>query len=123
MIVDGTHVDLEGSAFSGSYTSGGSLVPNGTVGLTLAGSAVQIQANGITPAPWRQSQVVAQGDLRAAHGSTYICVQSGTTASSGTGPTGTANGQGDGSASWDYVGAGATVSIQWQVCKLEVFSN
>lgn len=120
-VVDSMHIDLQGSTFSGTYTSGGTVTPQACVAATFIGTNVMLQATGLTPAPWEQSQTVRKWDFRVANGNIYVCSTAGTTAVTGTGPSGTGNAIGDGSAAWDYVGAvSAGVTVNWTVTKLEV---
>lgn len=122
---DSTHIDLQGSAFAGSYTSGGTAVPQAASGVALVGGTnIQFQATGITPANWIQSQAVKKNDLRVANANVYICTAQGTTAATGAGPSGTGTGISDGTSTWDWAAtASAGITVVWTVCKLEVFSG
>src|SRR5258708_2004563 len=95
----------------------------GAIGLVLAGNSVQVQATGLLAAPRLVSQSVAGHALRYPKGATYIGGTAGRRASGGSGPTGTANGQTDGTATFDWVCAGNAVPVTWTVCRLDVFSN
>ena len=59
-------------------------------------------AAGATPA-WVVSHAYAAGVVVVANGNYYTCTTGGTSASSGTGPTGTGTGITDGSAVWSYL--------------------
>ena len=58
------------------------------------------------------NQAVTVGMLCYANGNTYKCSTAGTTASTGTGPSGTTAGIADGTAAWDYVGAGKLYDVE-----------
>ena len=121
-VIDGNHLDLRGSTFTNAYSGpAGTLIVNGCTIFTLAASTVRVQAVGITPAKWIQSEGVVLYDLRydATSGQTYMCSQAGTTSNSGTGPTGTGSGIVDGTAHWDWLQAGQGCPITWTVVKLE----
>ncbi len=121
-VIDATHLDLRGSAFVHSYTTGGTVTVNGVMAATLSGNNVQIVATGITAAPWLKSEAVHTFDVRSNVNGTYMCSTPGTTASSGTGPSGTGTAISDGSALWSYVGSGTSVPILW-TCFLETYPS
>lgn len=57
----------------------------------------------MTGAAWAINTAVTLGLRNVAGGKVYVCSQAGTTASSGSGPTGTGTNITDGTAKWDYV--------------------
>ncbi|CAE6746611.1 hypothetical protein R69619_02727 [Paraburkholderia nemoris] len=62
---------------------------------------------------WVKSTAYAVGALVSAGGNTYQCATAGTSASSGSGPTGTGSGIADGTAVWNYLyGTGSVSNIQ-----------
>lgn len=68
---------------------------------------------------WIASNVTAVGQYCTNGGNTYVCVTAGTTAASG-GPTGTGSGIVDGTAHWNYVGAGQLFDILMGNCNVQV---
>lgn len=62
--------------------------------------------------PWYPSTVVAVGQYVTNGGNTYVYTTAGTTASTGSGPTGTGTSITDGTAVAQYVGAGITTDGQ-----------
>ncbi len=114
-VINGTHLDLQGSALVRAGADSGSVVPSGAVGVSLGAASVSIVANGIQPARWLQSQAVTGFDVRwdSTSNRTYVCVTAGTTSNAGTGPSGTGTGIVDGTAHWDYAFAGRQCPIVW----------
>ncbi len=121
-VVDSAHLDLRGSAFAGTYTSGGTVTVHGCAGPVIVGNTLQVQAVGIKPPAWIQGESVTFGAVRYAAGSgnTYIYLGSGTTLGSGSGPTGTTTGT-DNGIPYEWVQAGQGVGITWDVELAEVF--
>lgn len=117
--VDSTHVDLVGSTFAGTYTSGGTITIGGVVSQGIAiGNTAQIQASGILPAPWVSGESFSvPGAVRydSVSGNTYIYTGTGTTSSR---PTGTTSGS-DGGLTYDFLAVGQHCPITWQVTDLE----
>lgn len=111
-IPDSTHIVLRGSVWTGALVSGGTVTPNGAIGLSLTSNAVQVVATGITAAPWMASEGVHGGDLRSNANGVYAYTDPGTTSGSGPGPSGTTTGT-DGTAPYIYVGP-VTPTITWQ---------
>jgi hypothetical protein len=60
---------------------------------------------GGTRASWATSTAYTAGQVVSNHGFLYTCATSGTSASSGEGPTGAGTGITDGTAAWDYTSA------------------
>jgi hypothetical protein len=115
-VVDGTHLDLRGSAFVHAYVGGGGSVKvHGAAGPVIVGNTLQFRATGIKPPAWIQGEAVLGGSLRyaAGAGNSYLCRTGGTTLGSGAGPTGTGTSINDNGVLWDYVGAGQLVSVVW----------
>lgn len=118
IVVDATHVDLVGSTWSGTYTSGGTIIFAGTVSqATVVGNAAQIQASGILPPTWVAGEAVNFGTIRyaAASGNTYLYTSSGTTSAS---PTGTTTGT-DSGLTYEFVATGQRCPITWQITGLQ----
>lgn len=120
---DSTHYVLRGSVWLGggaAWVSGGDVVPQLSISGVVAGTNMQLQASGITPAPRTPSETVSSGDLRVANGNIYLYTQGGAV-SAGGGPSGTGNAQTDGAAKADWVAAvGAGVAVKWTLWKVEV---
>lgn len=122
-VPDGTHLDFGDVTFSNAYVSGGTVLCHGSAGPVVAGNTVQIQAVGIKPPAWFQSETLSGGSARySGSGNSYLYTAGGTTSNSGTGPTGTGTGGTDGTATEDFLAAGDTCPIIWQVQWLEVFT-
>lgn len=119
-VPDGTHLVLRGSVWTGAWVSGGTVTPNGAVGLSLVSSAVQVIATGITAAPWMASEDVHGRDLRANVNGLYVYTDPGTTSASGPGPSGTSGT--DGTAPYVRIGSGPGVSIVWSA-RLDTFPS
>jgi hypothetical protein len=111
------NANMAGSVSSGTISmnsitinSDTSAIPHGAQGATWFGLVGNYGIN-----PWAQSASYTSGAQRAANGNIYTeTVASCTSASSGTGPTGTGTGITDGTCSWSYValnGAGARSGI------------
>jgi uncharacterized phage protein gp47/JayE len=63
--------------------------------------------------PWFQSLPYAVGNTMTNGGNVYVCTIGGTSAATGSGPSGTGDGIVDGGATWDFVGTGtAAVVVQ-----------
>jgi hypothetical protein len=69
---------------------------------------------------WATSTVYAVGNKRTAGANQYNCTTAGTSASSGSGPTGTGTGITDGTAVWEYI---SPANAQVQVSSLGVTSG
>lgn len=109
-VPDGTHIVLRGSVWTGSWTSGGLVTPNGAVGLAT-GATLQGVVAGIGGAKWLQGETVAAHAIRKSAAGNYLCAVGGTTLGSGVGPTGTGTGIDDNGVKWDSLGA--TVTASW----------
>lgn len=119
-VSDSTHIDLRGSTFTHAWTSGGTVTPNGTIGLSLSSNAVQLQATGIKGAPWLQGESVHRGDIRHNAAGTYLYLDNGTTLGSGSGPSG-ASGT-DNGVNYERISTNTDVPITWKVW-LEVYTG
>lgn len=64
-----------------------------------------------TAAAWAISTAYAVGDKKLANGNVYNCTTAGTSAASGTGPSGTGSGIADGTCVWAYVSALGDLTI------------
>lgn len=64
-----------------------------------------------TAAAWAISTAYALGDKKLANGNVYSCTTAGTSAGSGSGPSGTGSGITDGTAVWAYVSALGDLTI------------
>ena len=85
-----------------AVTTNDTINPNLT---SVQGGLTYISAVNQSPAPaaaWATSTAVTVGQQRAVGTNVYTCTTPGTTASSGTGPSGTGTGITDGSAVWSY---------------------
>jgi len=105
-------VDVSGESYSTAQGDNWDFVKyNDTVIATNFGDELQSFALGVsttfgplfTGTAWAQSTVYSTlGEERIANGNRYTLTQTGTSASSGTGPSGTGAGIVDGSAQWNY---------------------
>ena len=109
-VVDGTHLDLRGSTFAGSYTSGGTVTVSGTVAPTVVGNTLQLQANGIAVPLWITGETVTAGAVRYAAPNTYLYTSNGTTSAS---PTGTTSGS-DSGLTYDFHAASRVCNVTYQ---------
>jgi len=64
-----------------------------------------------TAAAWAISTAYTIGQYRRANGNLYLCDTNGTSAGSGTGPSGTGTNIADGTTQWDYVSAYGDATI------------
>lgn len=113
----GTTLDVTGEAECGTLDCLG----NGAVGGTLAvtgnttlGGTLTAAGNtalGGSVAAWVASTAYVIGNQVIANGNIYTCDTNGTSAGSGTGPSGTGNNIADGTTQWDYVSAAPTLSV------------
>lgn len=121
--------DIGATALSGSITYNsassvmqGSLdITNSPVSAVADGTAIfgRLYESGgtnvivdlIASSPWYASAAVIVGQYMTANGNLYVATAAGTTASTGTGPSGTTTGITDGTVTWSYVltGTGALV--------------
>jgi hypothetical protein len=114
-VVDGTHIDLRGSAIVHTGSDSGTAYLLGTIGLAFIGNTLQVQARGVKPAQWIQGESVNSGDVRwdATSNNTYVYTSNGTTNGSGTGPSGTGTSISDGTATCDFLAAGRSCPLVW----------
>lgn len=123
-VPDSTHLDFGYVTFVNAYSAGGTVKCHGSAGPLVIGNTIQIQAVGIKPPAWFQSETLSGGSSRySGSGNSYLYTAGGTTSGSGTGPTGTGTGGTDGTATEDYLAGGDTCPIVWQVQWLEVFTQ
>jgi hypothetical protein len=110
-------LDVENLIFEGNTILAGSLNIQPTVNMRSNFKKLLFHGNTLkrpvvtdqTIDPWLQSESITVGRYRAANGNTYLCVVSGVTASSGTGPSGTSNGIVDGTVTWNHNSPGNVI--------------
>lgn len=92
-VIDGTHIDLQGSVFGGAYTAGGTVQQSGDVGITInlissvgifaatdVGTLFFLQQPLIDTTPtWEVAKTVKLGDVRRAGFNYYQALTAGTT--------------------------------------------
>lgn len=120
--IDGPYLDENGiDAFT--------LTPSGATGnITVTASQALFAATdvgrliriGFLSSPWATSTVYAVGDLRFANSNVYRCTIAGTSASSGTGPSGTGVGIPDNTVAWEFVNTGG---IGWGYVEITAFTD
>lgn len=118
VVVDSTHVDLVGSTWAGTYTSGGTVMIGGVALAfpTISGNTAQLQAGGIYPPLWVTGEAVPAGAVRYAAGSgnTYVYTSAGTTSAS---PTGTTTGS-DSGLLYDFHSTGRVCNVSWRITEI-----
>lgn len=97
----------------------GTIGPSG-VGVNIVdGTAIWSQLGSYQSTPWQVNTIYAEGAIITNGGNYYECTTGGTSAATGSGPTGTTQGITDGSAKWDYLPPFSfpTTTTQWQLGK------
>lgn len=103
---------------SGSGTPASARYRNSAAANWKTGMPVGLSA-AAAPA-WATSTAYVAGDKRTAGANQYNCTTPGTSASSGSGPTGTGSGITDGTAAWEYI---SPANAQVQLSSLSITSG